>query len=187
MKRFIIISQWAFACAGLTLFLLPKDYLPDYYKPIPMGLAAIGYSFLIALPAWVFRELRDRRELLQFQTALATGMALNGIGSLGAWGLYKYGFDYDKLVHFVFPALMVYFGARLLRIRSGKPVITMALLTAVIVMASGVAWEYIEYFFASYFHFGFFGTLFDPDSIRDLLANMAGVIAALIYLISYPD
>ena len=63
----------------------------------------------------------------------------------------------------------------------------MALLTAVIVMASGVAWEYIEYFFASYFHFGFFGTLFDPDSIRDLLANMAGVIAALIYLISYPD
>ena len=78
-----------------------------------MGLAAIGYSFLIALPAWVFRELRDRRELLQFQTALATGMALNGIGSLGAWGLYKYGFDYDKLVHFVFPALMVYFGARL--------------------------------------------------------------------------
>lgn len=187
MKRFIISAQVVLIVAGLVLFVLPRSWLPDYYKPIPMGLAAIVYAFFISVPALAVHRLKGTAVMENFQAALALGLLMCGLGSLGAWGWYQHGFAYDKLVHFILPAMMVYFGSKLLATIWRVRIPAAALAAAGIVALSGLAWEYIEAFFAGYFHLGFFGALFDYDSIGDLIANLSGVVMALIWLSAFPS
>lgn len=169
-----------FVGAGLALFFMPAAWLPSYYKPIPMGIVAIGYSFLITLPTWVFRPSRERD---WFQIALALDLLLCGLGSLGFWNISIIGmFGYDKLIHFTFSASMMVTATYLLSSHNRWSMKKTVFIVALLIAVSGVAWEYIEYFFAAYFHFGYFGTLFDYDSRHDILANILGVMAGLIVI-----
>jgi hypothetical protein len=182
MRKFAIFTQVVFVLAGLLLIILPAAWLPDYYKPIPMGLLAIGYSFIIQLPIWLFRRLRETDVMKQFQAVLALDLLLCSIGSLGGWGWYQYNFPYDRLVHFVFPATMMYFGALLFASYYRWSLKKSALIVLAIIVLSGIAWEFIESFSAVYFHFGYFGALFDDDSKYDILTNIFGIVSGLIYL-----
>ncbi len=179
MKFFIRTAQVILIVAGIALIALPREWLPSYYKPLPMGLVAIGFSFLINLASWVLPRFRNHPTLLAFQCILATDLILSGIGSLGAWGLYRYGFAYDKLVHFIFSATMMYFIGRVVLLWKNVRATPALIILALIVSLCGVVWELIEYVFAAYFHLGLFGTLFDHDSRRDILINITGVLVAV--------
>ena len=140
-----------------------------------MGIISIGYAFLIELPRWVFPNVYRPR--LAFQTALAIGLALSGFGSLGLWGLYKHGVPYDKFVHVLLPTLLMYTGTRLFVAR-GRSMVKAGRLVAIIIAISSVGWEIIEHIASVYFHLGFFGVIFDRDSIWDIAANFTGIALA---------
>jgi hypothetical protein len=142
------------------------------------------YVFLIELPALILRHPKtpaQTRALHNFQLALAVGLVACSLGSLGLWGLYHQGIPYDKFVHFGFPFVMVVTGIEIARTWWGWSFKKSSLVLVLILLLSGVAWEYIEFFFAFRFHLGFYGTLFDHDSIFDMVANAFGTLAGFLW------
>lgn len=190
-RRFIRLFQLVFIGSGLVLLFTDPVLFPSYYKPIPMGVISFFHAFLIQLPVFVFRvpvgtseeqarKIKFSRE--QFQSALAIGLLLSGLGSLGLWGLYQKGIPYDKFIHFLFPALMMVSASYLFRVLYGWSLKKAAWRVALIVMVSGVAWEYIEFIAARYFELGFFGKLFDRNSVLDILSNILGILAGSVII-----
>lgn len=184
-QKFIRTTQWIFIIFGFVLFFYHPSFLPVYYRPRLMGTMAVLYSFFIQLPLLIFRappRSSAAADVERLQVGLSIWLLLNGLGSLGLWGLYQVGISYDKFVHFIFPVLVIVPGFSLVRSLYGwsskKALITLVLLICV----SAVAWEYAEYASARWLHFGFFGQLFDQDSILDILYTCLGAGAAALFL-----
>ncbi len=180
---FINLTRCVFILGGIILIFSPSSWWPTYYRPIPMGVAAILYSYLISLPKIIFKKA-PQSLIKKFQIALALSLIFCGLGSLGLWSSTFRGIiDYDKFVHFLFFFSMTAVGSPLLAMQN-KWSIKKAVIVAVAITAfSGVAWEFIEYFFAAYFHIGFFGTLFDHDSRFDLITNLSGIMTGVLFLV----
>lgn len=177
--------QVIFILAGFVLFFGQSSWFPAYYRPKPMALISFLYAFIIEFPSLVLKRessTEKRAAKVQFQVALAVGLLLCGLGSLGLWGLYQIDIPYDKFVHFTFSVLMTVAGTYIFRYWSGLSLKRSLLVAVAIVGLSGVGWEYIEAFFAHYFHVGFFGRLFDHDSRFDIYTNLlgAGAGAAIV-------
>ncbi len=182
-KKFIRFSQVVLIVAACILFVVHPSFFPSYYKPTLMGLVALAYCFLIQLPVFVFRIPQNApassvKEKLffrgQLQAALSLGFLLSGLGSLGLWGLYRVGVPYDKIVHFTFSALLMVSGAHVFQAWYGWPLKKTAILLALVISVSGVAWEFTEFFSDRWLHFGYFGQLFDSDSLFDIFTNLSG-------------
>lgn len=190
-KKFIRFSQVVFMASGLILLFTDPAVFPSYYKPIPMGFISFFYAFLLELPVFVFRiagnapeeqvrEMTETRD--RFRSALAVGLLLCGLGSLGLWGLYQKGIPYDKMVHFIFPLLMMVTGSRLFKLWYGWSLKKALWRVGLIIAVSGVAWEFIEFIAARYFELGFFGKLFDRNSALDILSNLLGVVVGSVIM-----
>lgn len=182
MKRFIRFSQIVFTLAGLILILGERHWFPDYYKPDLMGAISFAYAFLIHSPVLVWRteDARKIKYRLRLQLALALGLLLSGLGSLGLWGLYKIGFEYDKVVHFIFSFLLTFAGAQFLKeyyTLSWKRAIWWIILVMVPV---SVVWELVELFSARVLELGFYGHWWDRDSIIDIILDLAGMGAGIL-------
>ncbi len=191
--KFIRATQGVLIIFGCLLFLYHPAFLPAYYRPWLMGLTAILYSFCIQLPALVFsipshstaassveRQLFYRERL---QVGLSIGFLLGGLGSLGFWGLYKVGIPYDKFIHFIFPVLVIVPASSLLRALYGWSWKKSLILLALAACVSGIAWEFVEYASFHWLRFGFFGQLFDSDSLRDIYTTFLGVGVAAVFLV----
>src|SRR3989344_1508829 len=178
---FIRIAQLLFFLAGIILILAPIDW-PQYYRPIPMGFMAIAYSFIIDLPRRFFKESSSKLAQ-EFQIILIINLLLCSLGSLGLWSTtFLKVIDYDKLVHFFFSASILFIGSLALSSKYKYSIKKTVIITVIIIVFFGVAWEFIEYFFATYFHVGYFGTLFDHDSRFDLITNLSGIITGVFFL-----
>ncbi len=158
----------------------PGSWFPDYYSPRFMGVVSFLFAFFVELPK-IITKIPESRGL---QISLAVGLILSGLGSLGLWGLHQKGIPYDKFVHFVMPALLTYSGIRLLSIWKKISIKKSTFIISIIIGICGVAWEYVEFYFRHYFQIGFFGQLFDQDSLKDIIINFAGILAGIIFIIA---
>ncbi len=157
MSKFAITF---FVVAGLVLLLTPHAWWPSFYDLPYMGIAALVCAVLI----W--------RAPSQFKTPLAIILLLNASGDLGLYELYRYGFQYDKVIHFVSALIATLTLGRALGIRR----------SVLIVIAAGFAWELFEFLMDHYFKtrlFGVYRLFIWQDTIMDLVFNTIGVSVAV--------
>jgi len=177
-KEFLRLVQVIFLIAGIVLLFGSTNWFPDYYRPRVMAFGSFFFIFLIELPALIWRDDQNSAEKilarLNLQIVLAGGLFFSSLGSLGLWGLYKRGIPYDKFVHFGFPLALAIVGISFFQSQFGMSLKKATLRVLLIIVLSSVAWEILESIFARFFHIGFFGTLFDRDSILDMVSNLAG-------------
>jgi hypothetical protein len=178
-----------FVIAGLILFFGNREWFPDFYNPKFMAVMAFLSSFLIFLPRLIFRtngDFEKQRELNFLQTVLAAILLLNGLGSLGLFQLYKIGFEYDKLLHFVVPFISVITIGRFGFRRYGWNFKKSIVLAASIVFLGGLIWELFEYFGDYFFEtqmLGYYGEFIVKDTVWDLIFNTLGIAVGVIYCI----
>lgn len=185
-QKFTRFAQITLIVGGCVLLIIPSSHFPPYYKPRLMTLVAFIYAFLIQLPVLIFRipqhaavpEVNEKMFFRgQLQVALSISFLLGALGSLGLWGLYKVNIPYDKYVHFIFSTLGMVSGVYVLRIWNGWSLKKSALILALVMGMLGVAWEFTEYFSDRWLHFGFYGRLFDHDSLFDIFTDVLGIAA----------
>ncbi len=110
----------------------------------------------------------------QFKTPLALILFLNASGDLGLYELYRYGFEYDKVIHFVSPLIATLALARVYGIRKA----------ITIVISCAFAWELFEFLSDAIIKthlFGVFRQHVWSDTAGDLAMNGAAVGVAMLY------
>ena len=197
MKKASKFIAAVFIIAGLILIFGKREWFPEFYRPQFMGIIAFVSALLIILPRFIFsarggsafsgkpssEELNKQKSLNLLQAVLVVGLALNSLGALGLFQLYKIGFEYDKLIHFVVPFLSVIafsrFGLDWYGWSFGKSII----LAAVLVILGGFLWELFEFFGDRLFKTemsGYYGKFIIKDTVWDLAMNFFGVIGGIL-------
>lgn len=152
-----------FILTGFVLLLTPKTFWPDFYDLPYMGWAALVCAALIAIaPA-------------HYKTPLAVILLFNASGDLGLYELYRWHFQYDKVIHFLTPVICVF----ALAPRWG------VWRTLAIVFGAAIAWELFEFLADTFIKTHLFGVYRHQvvnDTIWDLVMNVLGVTTATLYL-----
>ncbi|MDP3015232.1 MAG: hypothetical protein Q8N28_02360 [bacterium] len=180
------ITAVVFIIAGLILIFGKQEWFPDFYRPQFMGVMAFISAFLIVLPNLIFKFPDDplkQKTLIFFQNVLIITLLLNGLGELGFYQLYKIGFEYDKLLHFIVPFISVMalssFGFNWYGWSFRKSII----LSVVLVIIGGFLWEFFEFFGDRFFKtemFGYYGKFIIKDTVWDLIMNFFGIVGGII-------
>jgi hypothetical protein len=183
--KLLTFLVWGMAFVGVFLIFAPPSILPSFYVPQFMGIGALIFSLLILLPEWIFqtddeKKLKARDHL---QISLALCFVLSGMGELGLWQLYLIGFQYDKFVHIIVPALLTISGTHFVEawwgIRWNRTLIGMVIGVGV----ASIGWEAIEFYSDRIFGtqlFGVYGTQISQDTIVDVLCDAIGIGIAII-------
>lgn len=148
-----------FLISSCVLLITPHSWWPEYYDVTYFGIAAL----VCAVAIW--------RVPAQLKTPLAIILLLNASGDLGLYQLYKYGFEYDKLIHFVSPLIATLALARMWGIKRA----------AIVVIAFAITWELFEFFIDQYFKtrlFGVYHLFIWRDTAWDLIIDVGGVTMA---------
>ena len=189
MKTFINFSIAVYVLAGSLLLVIPSGIFPVFYKPTLMASLAFVSAFLIFLPRIIFRKPVDekkKRALIKFQFLITFILLINGIGGLGLYKLYKIGFEYDKLMHFVSPLLAVLFGSAFISVWFRKNAKIALVITVSLILLGGVLWEILEATSDKFLGTTLLGggeNLIAVDTAKDLFMNVIGtILGAIIFL-----
>ncbi|MBX4211674.1 MAG: hypothetical protein KW806_02690 [Candidatus Yanofskybacteria bacterium] len=184
-KKFIVIVIWGMLLVGAILLSAPKQWFPDFYTPRFMGVGALLFAVIIFLPQIFFRTSGQHKDfqikknvILNLQVILAVCFLLAGLGELGLWKLYLYGFEYDKFVHFLVPMMLTISGSHLLFHWWGLKRKNAVLVTALLVFIGSLAWEALEFYSDRIFGtqlFGVYGQNLSGDTIWDVVFDILGI------------
>lgn len=185
-KGFREIVVGIFILVGLILFFGNQEWFPDFYNPKFMAVIAFISAFLIVLPRLIFKTNNDfkKQQSLNFlQAGLIIILTLNGLGALGFFQLYKIGFGYDKLLHFITPFIFMivfsHFGFQWYEWSLKKSVVS----AAILVFMGGFVWELFEFLGDTIFGtqmLGQYGVSVLKDTIWDCIFNFFGIISGII-------
>src|SRR3989344_3529316 len=188
MKTFINLSIAVYLLIGILLFVIPSETLPDFYKPSLMATLAIVSAIFMISPRLIFRKPKDEQSehaLLKLQFITTLALILNGLGGLGLYKLYKYGFPYDKLMHLITPFMFVIGFSYFLRVWFRKNIITSIFASSVLVLFGAIAWEFLEAFSdrvagTNLLGGGSGGVFWDTfwDSVMNILGIVLGIFMA---------
>lgn len=186
-RQFHNITSITFLLLALWVFLVPEAWLPksishqNFY-----ALLLLLSAILVYLPLLLVGDkhtIRKKNLVRNMQSGMAFSLILNNAGEFGLYGLYQYGFEYDKFCHFIVPMIFAFILAESLRAWEHFSRWKIVWLTLLIVVASGVVWEGFE-FTADYFLntkiWGVYGQSVITDTIQDVLFDTAGAIAGII-------
>lgn len=151
-----------FIVAGFVLLLTDKARWPAYYDLPYMGWAALACAVAI----FVFPK--------HYQSALALILLFNASGDLGLYELYRHGFEYDKVIHFVSPLIATLGLAKYLGVKRA----------ILIVIAGAVGWELFEFLSDALIKthlFGVYRHQIFRDTLTDLAMNLLGILTAICY------
>lgn len=185
-----LFLKWVVAgmvCTGIALFILPAEALPSFYMPTFMGIGALLFAGLIALPPIIFRtpDAKKQKAVKNLQNAVAATLIMSGAGELGLWQLYQIGFEYDKFVHIITPGILTVAGTMFMRDWWGVPHRKALLGTAVAVFLLSLSWEGVEFYSDKIFGtqlFGVYGKQVSQDTFIDIICDSIGVGAAYFLL-----
>lgn len=161
MKLFPKIAIAFFVVAGLVLLLTDKAIWPNYYDLPYMGYAALACALAVFLIP------------LRFKVPLSWILLMSGLGDLGLYQLYQYGFEYDKLVHVTVPLIAVFVISRVYGIRNA----------IIIAIVGSFAWELFEYLADTFIKthlFGVYRHQIFTDTMLDILANTSGIAIGIV-------
>ena len=189
-KKIIKFSIIFFAIAAITMISSNPRWLPDFYEPRYFSIISLISILLILLPPVIFKNKEPHKQkiILELQGLIAIALLLNYFGELGLFQLYKIGFQYDKLVHFVVPFLMTIQAARFFHIWKEKSFKKSLVLSALTIMGSGFLWEVLEFTSDLLFktkEWGVYGSYGWPDTIGDVAFNTIGVALGIFTLIFF--
>lgn len=189
-EKILKFSIFGFLLAGFIFILGSASWFPDFYAPKLFGIFSFVSAFFIILPKFLFRSKPDesgikKESLVDFQISLVISLILNGFGSLGLFQLYKVGFEYDKMIHFITGLIVSVAFGRLLFYRYGFGLKKAVFLSAFLMLIAGAGWEIFEFLSDFIFGtktFGVYGMQIKRDTALDLIFDLAGVIAgALVF------
>lgn len=147
----------------MVLLLTDKAIWPTYYDLPYMGWAALVCALVIVLVPQ------------RFKVALAIILLLNASGDLGLYELYRSGFQYDKVIHFLSPLIATLALAHAYGFRRA----------IAIVLVGAIGWEFFEFGADALIKthlFGVFRHQIFRDTVIDVVCNVAGIaIASVLY------
>ena len=183
IKKISKIIAFIFIIVGLFLILGKRAWFPDFYNPIFMGVMALVAAFLIFSLRLILRPGNPEQEKILdlIQISLVAGLSFNALGALGLFQLYKFGFQYDKLLHFlnsfVFAIVFAKSYEQWRKVGFKKSII----LSIIIIFLIGTIWELYELAGDTWFKtqmLGQYGEFVTEDTIWDLAMNFFGIITA---------
>ena len=149
MRTFINLSITIYLLVGVLLLIIPSETFPGFYKPSLMASLAIVSAIFMISPRIIFRKPKNeenKRVLLKVQFITTLALIINGLGGLGLYKLYQYGFPYDKFTHLVTPFMFVIGLSHFIRVWFSKDIITSIFASSVLVLFGAIAWEFLEAF-----------------------------------------
>lgn len=185
-QRFIKISIIIFLLGGIILIFLPKQWAHFFYQPSYVGMMFFASAVLIYLPKIFFRsDDPSKKELVaKVQAVMAASLLMNGAGELGFYQLYLIGFEYDKLIHFITPFLFTVVFSEILLARKNYSFWQIAWRAALVILASGIIWEFWEAFSDILFQtqeWGVYGKYATKDTFGDIMWNLTGITLGLAF------
>lgn len=185
---FIRSTVCGMVLAGALLLTLPVRWFPSFYTVRAMGIVAELFALLILIPPWIFRARsdKDRQAINILQLSLAACFIMSGLGELGMWQLYRYGFEYDKVVHFAAPLIMTLAFTYFLIVHRRVSFRSALMSSSAFVLFLGLAWEGVEYYSDKLFGtklFGVYGQFATADTIFDILGDVLGILVGIITLV----
>ncbi len=173
------------------MLLLPTHWFPSFYDVRYVGYASFLGAFLILfLPAmirvaqYVPNAHKKNQAVDSFEFFISFTFMGNALGDLGLYQLYRIGFEFDKLLHFVIPGIAIYM-LTILFYHRFEMQYSYALLAALLLTIFGsVTWELYEYasdyFFRTHI-FGVDGFDVTNDTAFDLLFDIGGTTGGAIF------
>lgn len=191
LQKIIDISICFLIAAGVFLLLGKNSWWPSYYSPHYFGVFFFVSSFLIILAKLVLSTKDEKRNqaAIIFQTSIVSALVLNALGELYLYQLYRYGFQYDKVLHFANALIFVisveilgeyWYG---LKFRYSLP------LAVFFVIAFSFIWEISEYTVDLTFktsEFGIYGQYKFLDTFFDLAMDFAGMTLG-VFALAFSD
>lgn len=181
------IIAWIFIAAGFFLWFGPRAWFPDFYNPVYNGTMAFLSAFLIIAPRFIFiPKNQEQKEVVDLiQASIVIALVLSGLGGLGLFKFYEFGFQYDKLIHFLntglFMMAMVSLLNRWYKIGFKKSIV----LSIVLIYSASIGWELYEYWSDIVWGtqmMGHYGQFIGEDTTGDVIMNCLGIIVAIVNL-----
>ena len=184
-KLFLKYTSIILVVIGLFLLIAPKQWFPDFYKPVFMGIVALLSPALIYLPKFILKKSNPvkRALILEMRSVIAFSLAINIAGELGLFQLYKYGFQYDKFAHFIVSMLFAFILGESLKEWEHFTPKKVAWLVFLIVFSSGLLWEFFEATSDLLFktqEWGAYGKNITWDTLGDIAFNALGILSGII-------
>jgi len=190
IEKWLNFLIWFFLLAGLILIAGKKSWWPEFYSPKYFSIIFFLSAMVILLPRYIYRsgDERKREAVLFFRFILAIALIGNALGELYLYQLYKYGIQYDKLLHLVSPFLLVmmltFFWQIWHEASFGRALVVAALL----VLAGSLIWEVFEFLSDLIFktqEFGIYGQYKLADTVGDIIADIVGIgLSSIVLLMS---
>lgn len=151
MKIFIKITFWFFLLGGICLIVLPIPWFPKFYDVRYQGWSMIIAALIIHLFSFLPKEQANApraseknkaAKLLQLLVTIA--LLANGLGDLGLYALYQYGFPYSYMLHVVITFTCAIFLTKIISLYYGLKTWQSAFLAFLLTMLCGISWEIFE-------------------------------------------
>ncbi|MEX0877369.1 MAG: hypothetical protein WDZ40_00720 [Candidatus Spechtbacterales bacterium] len=186
-NKLVRVLLAAYIVAGLVFAFAPQAWFPAIYMLPLMSKLSFLSAFLVLLPVLLIRVRNKKEEdaLKRFQGIVAFGLFINSLGGLGLYKLYQYGFQYDKLTHYVTPLVLTVGFTELFMTWRGWTKKRALLFSAILVFAGGIVWEFLEFYSDRLLDttlVGLGGEHQRVDTTWDIIFNTLGIVSALIYL-----
>jgi hypothetical protein len=193
MKLFIKLSIWGYTICGILFFIftfLGKNLPNNFIKPSTIGILAFVAVFLIISPRLFLNsriggDMKREHALSKLQSMIAFALIVNCAGGAGLYDLYKIGFNYDKLMHFIVPMMFAVVWAYFFKDWFGFGIRESALFASALTFAGGVVWEILEAFSDIFFGTQLLGMgsgKIVSDVVLDVVMDVLGIIMGIIWL-----
>lgn len=190
MKKFVNILLLLIFSAGVIFLLAPEQWFPSFYDVRYMGWAALAGATLVFLsprllrvPEKAVNAEQKNHAAEMFQVLLLYVVVSNALGDLGLYELYRFGFQFDKVLHFLTPLVSVYFLSRIVQERFSLSSLRARLWALVLIFLSSFSWELYEYLadiFLQTHLYGVYGSDIYHDTTLDLFFGVSGAVGGFL-------
>ncbi|MBI4709177.1 MAG: hypothetical protein HY764_03180 [Candidatus Portnoybacteria bacterium] len=189
IKRVTNLSVYLFVFSGAVFFLGEKNWWPSFYEPNFFGAVFLASALLVMLPGMIFKTSDENKKNMVNLVTLTVAIAviLNALGQVYLFQLYKYGFPYDKIIHFVLPFLFVIVLAFFLEAWYGLPIKKAIKKSVIYIFIGCLLWEVYEFGVDAIFkttEAGIYGQQKLKDTSFDILLDIAGIALASYFFYS---
>ena len=195
LHRLVQIIVPLLLVSGVALLILPERLFASFYDVRYMGFAGLVYAALIlGLPTLIRVKSSVPRANEKNRAADLTQLGLlitfigNAAGDLGLYQLYRYGFEFDKLVHFLTPFIAAALLPIILRERFNIRWQAALMYSFSLIIICGIAWELFEFGADKILQtriYGINGADINNDTrldlVLDVIGSLCGILIAMIF------